>query len=195
MARAIDRGANRIDKIVQELLDISQLQLGKFTLSTVDFDLGALVGRVVRRVASTSTAHVLRFDPPKAVLVRADPHRIEWIVTHILENALRYSPGGGVVEIGVARGDTPTLSIRDSGVGIPVERQLRIFERFYRAHTGTPHDVGGLGVSLYISREIVHRSGGEMWFESEPGKGSTFFVRLPGGAANGADTHDRPRRG
>ena len=70
-------------------------------------------------------------------------------------------------------------------MGIPAEKQGRIFQRFYRAHTGTPYDYGGMGVGLYISKEIVERHGGKMWFESEEGKGSTFSFSLPLGGEHG----------
>jgi signal transduction histidine kinase len=69
--------------------------------------------------------------------------------------------------------------VRDHGVGIPPERQGRVFERFYRAHAGTSHDYGGLGIGLAMSREIVARHGGRIWFESAPGAGSTFSFALP----------------
>jgi len=71
------------------------------------------------------------------------------------------------------------VSVQDHGVGIPKDRQEHLFERFYRAHIGTPYDYGGLGVGLYISREIVRQHGGDIWFESEEGKGSTFHFSLP----------------
>jgi signal transduction histidine kinase len=69
--------------------------------------------------------------------------------------------------------------VRDHGLGIPADRRARIFERYYRAHAGTPHDYGGLGVGLDLSREIVARHGGRIWFESEEGHGSTFSFSLP----------------
>jgi signal transduction histidine kinase len=71
------------------------------------------------------------------------------------------------------------VSVADEGVGIPIERQAQIFERYYRAHAGTPQDYGGLGLGLEMSREVVERQGGRMWFESNPGAGSTFHFGLP----------------
>jgi signal transduction histidine kinase len=80
----------------------------------------------------------------------------------------------------VARsGAEAVVSIRDHGLGIAPDRQARIFERFYRAHAGTSHDYGGLGIGLDMSREIVSRHGGRIWFESAPGVGSTFSFALP----------------
>ena len=94
-------------------------------------------------------------------------------------NAIRYSPPGDV-EINVAPSDKwVVISVRDRGIGIPANQQSRIFELFFRAHAGTPHDVGGLGIGLFMAREITIRHEGSMWFESEEGKGSTFYMRLP----------------
>jgi signal transduction histidine kinase len=83
------------------------------------------------------------------------------------------------VNVRIAEARDAVVSVRDHGVGIPEEKCARIFECFYRAHTDTPHDYGGMGTGLYLSRAIVTRHGGEMWFESEEGRGSTFHVRLP----------------
>ena len=77
--------------------------------------------------------------------------------------------------------DQAEVSVTDHGLGIPLDRQERIFERYYRAHAGTPEDYGGLGLSLDMSREIVTRHGGRIWFESTPGQGSTFHFALPAG--------------
>ena len=79
------------------------------------------------------------------------------------------------------------VSVRDQGIGIPISKQGRIFQRFYRAHTGTPYDYGGTGVGLYISKEIVSRHGGRTWFESEEGRGSTFYFSLPARSEDGSD--------
>ncbi|HZK66693.1 MAG TPA: ATP-binding protein, partial [Chloroflexota bacterium] len=89
------------------------------------------------------------------------------------------SPDGGTVEVSVARGEgSVTVSVKDDGMGIPLESQPHIFERFFRGHLGNPQDYGGLGVGLYISREIVRRLGGDMGFSSLPGEGSTFHFTL-----------------
>jgi signal transduction histidine kinase len=97
-----------------------------------------------------------------------------------VDNAIRYSPPGGDVDIDVVpSGKSVVISVRDRGIGIPADQQNRIFELFFRAHAGTSHDVGGLGIGLFMAREITIRHGGAMWFESEEGRGSTFYMRLP----------------
>jgi signal transduction histidine kinase len=112
--------------------------------------------------------------------VRGERDRLEQVLLTLLDNAIRYSPEGGEVDVGVSvEGGEAVVSVTDRGVGIPAEKQSRIFERFYRAHTGTHYDYGGMGVGLYISREIVRRLGGKLWFESREGEGSTFRFSLP----------------
>lgn len=177
---AIDRGAHRIDAIVLDLLDISRLQAGRLELSVDRVDLPELVSGVVDRLALTTSRHrvqVVRADP---VVVQGDRDRLEQVLVNLLDNAIRYSPAGGEVGVAVAVADHEAVVwVTDQGVGIPKGKQAQIFQRFYRAHTGTPYDYGGMGVGLYISNEIVRRHGGRMWFESEEGKGSTFFFSVP----------------
>ncbi len=180
MLESVDHGANRIDGVVNDLLDISRLHQGQLELTKGKIDLAQLVGQVVERMAPTAAKHQLRVASAEPLVVEGDRDRLEQVVATLIDNAIRYSPSGGRIEIKVERGDhEAVLSVRDHGVGIPADRQARIFQRFYRAHTGTPYDYGGMGVGLYISREIVFRHGGRMWFESEEGKGSTFQFTLP----------------
>ena len=109
----------------------------------------------------------------------ADLLRLEQAVRRLVDNAIRYSPPGDV-EINLAPSDKDVvISVRDQGIGIPADQKSRIFELFFRAHAGTPHDVGGLGIGLFLAREITIRHGGAIWFESEEGRGSTFYMRLP----------------
>lgn len=82
------------------------------------------------------------------------------------------------MRVGAADGEA-RVSVADRGVGIPAERQAQLFQRYYRAHAGTPQDYGGLGLGLEMAREVVERHGGRMWFESAPGAGSTFHFALP----------------
>jgi signal transduction histidine kinase len=110
----------------------------------------------------------------------ADRERIARVLANLLENAVRFSPEGGEVQVRVeTQGGEARVSVVDHGIGIPAERQDQVFRRFYRAHAGTEHDYGGLGLGLEVSRAVVERHGGRMWFESVPGAGSTFHFGLP----------------
>ena len=180
MLKAIDRGADRIERIINDLLDISKMQAGRLELASERIDLAQLVGGVTGRMALTTTKHRIRLAEAQPVFVRGDPDRLEQVVAHLLDNAIRYSPRGGDVDVAVtAHGDEAIVSVRDQGVGIPAGKQARIFQPFYRAHARTPFDYGGMGVGLHISQEIVQRHGGRIRFTSEEGRGSEFQFSLP----------------
>jgi signal transduction histidine kinase len=167
-----------MDRAVQKLLELSQLHLGRLQLTIVDVDLASIVERVVARSPTMERRRIaFRTDGGHA---RGDPERLEYVVTGLVDNAIRYSPQGGDIDIDVVDTESETiLSVRDHGVGVPLARQPHLFERFYRAHTDTPFDFGGMGVDLFLCREMVKRMGGRMWFESQEGRGSTFHVALP----------------
>ncbi|MBI2952927.1 MAG: PAS domain S-box protein [Chloroflexi bacterium] len=180
MLDGINRGADRIDRIIKDLLDISRLHLGHLELSVERIDLPEMVDEVVNRAAATTTKHRVRVVRAEPVVVQGDRDRLEQVLFSLLDNAIKYSPKGGDIDVAVeVRDHEAVVSVTDRGVGIPREKQNHIFERFYSAHTGTPYDYGGMGVGLFISREIVGRHGGRMWFESEEGKGSSFHFSLP----------------
>jgi two-component system, OmpR family, sensor histidine kinase VicK len=177
---AVERGANRIDHIVNDLLDLSQLQVGRMDLKPEKIDLAELVEVVTQRVALTTKRHELRVLEAEPVVVRGDRTRLEQVLANLLDNAIRYSPRGGKIEVSLTVSDgTADVSVRDHGVGIPANKQARVFECFYRPHTDTPYDYGGMGVGLFVSREIVRRHGGTMSLVSKEGSGSVFSFRLP----------------
>lgn len=180
MLEAIDRGANRIDAVVKDLLDISRLHLGRLELVIERIDLPALVTDVADRLALTTMRHRIRVVASEPVVVPGDRDRLEQVLINLLDNAIKYSPKGGDIDVAVAvRDQQAVVSVRDYGVGIATEKRDRLFQRFYSAHSGTPFDYGGMGVGLYISKEIVTRHRGLMWFESEESRGSTFYFSLP----------------
>jgi PAS domain S-box-containing protein len=176
----IERQVNRLARLVQHLLDGSRLRLEAGAGRTEPFDLAALAREVVDLMRPATPTHQLALDAPGLVPVVADRDRIEGVITCLVDNAIRFSPSGGPVRVRVHVEDGEArVDVADEGVGIPLERQAQIFERYYRAHAGTPHDYGGLGLGLEMSRELVERHGGRMWFESAPGAGSTFHFGLP----------------
>ncbi|MCL5961731.1 MAG: ATP-binding protein [Chloroflexi bacterium] len=178
--KIIDRQSDRLSRLVQELLEVSRLQLGRMELRKERIDLVKLAKEVVEGIAPTTDKHHLLFQGPASAIIEADRNRLEQVLINLLDNAIRYSPEGGDIETRVMISeDEAIVAVRDRGVGIPKERQERIFEQFYRAHAGTPYDFGGMGVGLYISRQVVERHNGRIRFESEEGKGSTFYFSLP----------------
>ena len=183
MLEAIDRGAERINGVVEDLLDISLARLDTLHLSPAPVDLDELVRATVADVG-TSELHrvVIRREDPAPLTVRADSARTRQALRNLLSNALKYSPAGGTIEV-VLSADRERAeaqaSVRDYGVGIPAQRQGGIFRLFYRAHTDTPYDYGGMGVGLYMAKELIKRQGGRIWFESREGEGSIFSFTLP----------------
>lgn len=177
---AVNRGADRIDKIVRDLLDISLLFMSRLEVSLEKLDLAELLKQVVDRMSLPMTKHNIRLFGAEPAVIQGDCDRLTQVLVNLLDNAIRYSPYGGDVDVAVTLKEfTVEVSVKDLGIGIPKEKQEHIFQRFYRAHTNTPYDYGGMGVGLYISSEIINRHGGHMWFESQDGKGSTFHFSLP----------------
>ncbi len=176
----IDRQVDRLSRLVQQTLESSRLRLDAGHGRLERFDLSALADEIVAGMRAGSPRHALRVRADHPAPVLGDRDRIGRVLTCLVDNAVRFSPSGGEVEASVEATDGQvTVAVRDHGVGIPRERQAHLFERFYRAHAGTPQDYGGLGVGLDLAREIVRRHGGRIWFESAPGAGSTFHFSLP----------------
>ncbi|MGZ3423244.1 MAG: hybrid sensor histidine kinase/response regulator [Polyangiales bacterium] len=178
--KTISAQIDRMAKLVEDLLDVSRVQVGRLSLETSEFDLGPLVRELTERIQALSEAHPIELSLPQGeVKLQADRGRVDQVITNLLSNAIRYSPKGGRVQVQVEESsDSIHLSVKDNGIGIPPEKQSMIFERFGRAH-GSKY--GGLGLGLTISQGIVEQHGGEIWVESSgvAGEGSTFHVRFP----------------
>ena len=183
----IDEQADRMLALVEQFLDLQRIDVGLMPLEESRFDLAELARRLVRSTQVTTSKHRLRVEARRPVYVRADRQRIEQVLQNLLDNAIKYSPAGGQVVVRVEQAspseDGPPLalvSVRDQGIGMSAEDLTRVFDRFYQAGTAPVKGHVGLGLGLYISREIVTRHGGQMWAESEGSdKGSTFYFTLP----------------
>lgn len=184
MLESITEESDRLARLVDDLLDASRLQAGGLPFRDVeDVDLRFIARRVVERYAPQSAQHqlVLDFTPADDFpTVRGDPQRLEQVLDNLVSNAIKYSPHGGVVEIkGKASAVEVIISVRDEGVGIPLEEQERIFTRFHRVVSPETRAVSGTGLGLYLTRAIVQAHGGRCWVDSIPGQGATFYVALP----------------
>jgi PAS domain S-box-containing protein len=181
MLVAIDRGADRIVRIVNDLLEISKFGKLEMPLAMPEkIQLVPFIVEVVERNALDSTMHRIKMGNVEDVWIQGDRGRLEQVLNNLLQNARKYSPEGGEITVSVIKKEgRATVCVKDQGIGIPLNKQQYIFQQFYRAHSDTPYNYGGMGVGLYISREFIRRHGGEMFFESEPGKGSSFCFSLP----------------
>lgn len=179
----IDQATGRLVELVDDLLDVSRLQAGHFTLHSVPTDLVALTQRVVTRLQLTTDRHRLVFQPETEYLVAMiDPPRIEQVLTNLLTNAIKYNPQGGVIHVRLTHGPQDThlqFCIQDQEIGIPQAQQAQIFGRFARAENARLQGIGGTGLGLYLCRELVEQHQGHIWFKSSEGKGTTFFLTLP----------------
>jgi signal transduction histidine kinase len=158
---------------------MSEIQGRLFSYSRLPVRLDELIGEALRRLPARSAArvHVTASSP---IQIRGDQRRIRQALSSLLDNALKYSPKDSAVEVSLdGRDGVALFSIRDRGLGIPVEAQDRVFEKFFRAHAGRPNDAGGIGVGLFIAREIVTQHGGRVWFDTVEGRGTVFYVELP----------------
>jgi len=177
--RSITGQGTKLARLINQLFDVSRLEAGKLLIERQPTDLTALVQQAVAEAQSRSAQHTITLQVAEAVQAEVDPLRVEQVLTNLLDNAVKYSPDGGPIEVTLARADDATveLCVRDHGLGIPPEQCGEIFERFYQAHA---HDHrSGLGLGLYISRQIVERHGGQIGVKCPPDDGARFTVRLP----------------
>jgi signal transduction histidine kinase len=166
-------------RLIDDMLDVSRLRNGTLSITPAPIDLKPLLERVVDGFSAQMGAAncSLSLDAPASVKGVWDEYRIEQVLANLLTNAARYGAGEPVQVRLLASGDTAVVEVRDEGIGISEQDQSRIFDQFERA---TPKNAdGGLGLGLYITRQIVHAHGGEVSVSSQPGAGSTFTVRLP----------------
>jgi PAS domain S-box-containing protein len=169
----IEQATARLDKLTEDLLDVTRLQAGRLALSRKPTDLVDLVSQQVRQAQMTTQRHVLSFETTLSeLLAEIDRGRIEQVLSNLLSNAIKYSPQGGPIEVVLRREDethTALLSVRDHGIGIPESQQGRLFGRFVRAENARATAIAGTGLGLFLSRELVERHGGQLWFESTEG--------------------------
>ena len=177
------RQTDRLATLIAQLLDASQMQAGRLKIERTPTDISALVSSAVdaERLASEPRPWVVEVEP--RLRASADPVRFEQVVVNLLDNAVKFSPGGGTLTVRLTgEGGEIRLEVRDQGIGIAPDRAARVFERFYRAHDD--RGIGGLGLGLYISKQIVELHGGRIEVGSEPGRGTTFTVTIPRLAAS-----------
>ncbi|HEY8489371.1 MAG TPA: ATP-binding protein [Dehalococcoidia bacterium] len=177
--QAITGQVDKLARLITQLLDVSRLEAGRLTLEREPTDLTALVEQAATAARTATDRHVITVDAPASVEARVDPLRLEQVLANLLDNAVKYSPDGGRVEVTLSepRDGAVELSVRDHGLGIPPEQRGRIFERFHQAH-GSGYR-SGMGLGLYISRQIVELHGGEVRAEFPPDGGTRIVVRLP----------------
>jgi PAS domain S-box-containing protein len=178
--------SDRLGRIVNEILLANQLELGRVDLANEPFDGVELAERVAESVRTHAPSGIdlaVEAQDPSIPVV-ADRDRVRQVMTNLVENAIKYSPDGGRIELGIEVVDSSVrFRVRDEGLGIPAEEHARIFDKFYRLDPGMTRGVGGTGLGLYICSELLERMGGRIWVESTEDVGSSFFFELPAGGS------------
>jgi len=178
----IERQVRHLKRLVDDLLDAARVQAGKVTLDRRPLDLAEAVHRAVSVVQSTDPAiqHVVQVDA-QPVGVSFDPARLEQVVVNLLTNALKFTPAGGAIRVGVRAGaDTATLVVEDEGIGIPEDVLPRIFDLFFQGERTAARSEGGLGIGLTLVKTLTELHGGTIEARTGgPGLGSAFVIRLP----------------
>jgi signal transduction histidine kinase len=179
--RMIVDQAKRLNKMILTLLDISRIETGRLSIERVPVDVGALVRRVVEEFQSALFRHTIDCQvPSEPLMIDGDELRLEQVVQNLLTNAVKYSPEGGPVVVQTEqRGEQVRVSVIDRGIGIPQHELPALFHRFYRASNAEAQHMSGMGIGLYLVKEIVTLHGGTVTVESQEGVGSTFCVSLP----------------
>lgn len=188
--RDISLAMSRLSALTDDLLDVTRLQAGRLQLSHEPHDLVALARRTCRRMQTTTTRHEIQLEThARHLIVDIDVRRVEQTLHNLINNAIKYSPAGGIIAVTLRRVEpsveqgiaTPSaeLTVEDHGLGIPADQQAMIFERFARARNAQELGIEGTGLGLYLCREILAALDGRIWFESIEGQGTTFHVLLP----------------
>jgi signal transduction histidine kinase len=175
------RAATRMQRLVEDLLEINRLERGQVRLEPRAVDLAETIGLAARDLVGSAPTHPVALDlEPGLPPVWADEGRLLQVLANLLSNAVRYSPGGGPITIRARRDDDRVVvSVSDRGIGIPADKLPRIFERFYRVENETTRTVRGTGLGLAICKRLIEAQGGTIWVEAQEGVGSTFSFTLP----------------
>lgn len=174
---AIELQTAKLSQLVERLLDTAQIEAGKLRIEPARTDLVGLVHSALAQQSGSN--HTFVFDGPKHLEAMIDPVRFEQAITNLLDNAVKFSPQGGIVTVQLEHSDNGSirLSITDPGIGIPSGQREHIFERFHQAHD--ERHLSGIGLGLFITREIVQLHGGFIQIEEPEHRGSQFVITLP----------------
>ena len=181
MASEIHAKAEQMERLVEDLLDLSRVESGRMKLSFEQVSVASLVRSTARDFATASAKHHVSCQTDDDVpSIEADPLRLRQVLSNLVTNAIKYSPNGGTVTLQASRlGDGVLVSVSDEGAGIPADRISRLFEVFYRVDNEVTRRAKGAGLGLALCKHMVEAHGGRIWVESEVGRGSRFSFVLP----------------
>ena len=179
----IKESNERMIRLVNDLLDVSRIEMGKMVFMPKQTNIYVLVQKIVNSSVPFAQASniTLSLEAPETLPnILVDPEKISIVVQNLVDNAIKYIKGKGEVRVSMDTNEKfVKLSVKDSGVGIPQIQQKHIFKKFFRSDNVMKNQTAGTGLGLFIARSIVETNGGKIWFESKEGEGTTFFITLP----------------
>jgi signal transduction histidine kinase len=189
-AAAIESSAQRMQRVVDDLLDLSRIESGGWRPSPATLDLSTIVGDVLLPCQSAAERKGITLDadlPPEAT-VQADPTALRQILSNLIDNAIRYTASGRITVFAERASDGVWIGVRDTGIGIAPEHLPRIFERFYRVDDARSREAGGTGLGLAIVKHLTEAHGGRVRAESVLGRGTTIAALFPSAVPIGSST-------
>ena len=178
----IHHDAERMSRIVSEVLDLARLESGRLELHRAQHELAPIAQRASRNLSTMPGVERIEVNVPDGVVVDADAERLESVLTNLLENALKFSDAGPITLESSVEGDMTLIKVTDLGVGVEKGRLEEIFQGPQPAHAGAAMPSGG-GLGLYLARGVLGAHGGSISIDSKAGEGATFILRLPGKGA------------
>lgn len=182
-AGMLDRAGIQLAKMtgmINGFLNVSRLESGKIYMDLHRFDIAQLLKEAEDEATVANVSHTFIFKPGTKTIVNADREKIGQVINNLISNATKYSPVGSTINVtSKVLKNRVQISVADEGLGISKEELPRLFERYYRVKGNENRHIAGFGIGLYLCSEIIKGHAGEIWAESTPGKGSTFYFTLP----------------
>lgn len=178
---AIEGAAERMNELIYTLLNVTRIEAGNININVEDIIIGQLCQDIVASVTPLAKEKDITIKCPQYpdLVVRSDPVLLREALSNLLSNAIKYTPKNGKAILDIKLSGRVVFSIKDNGYGIPEKDKDYIFSKFYRANNAQNYDVSGTGIGLYLVQQIADKLGGDIWFDSEIGQGSTFYFALP----------------
>jgi len=179
----IKESNERMIKLVNDLLDVSRIEMGKIIIRPLQVNLYILIQKIIANftpLARASNIDISLEAQETLPNVFADPEKISLVIQNLIDNAVKYIKGRGSIKISVQPiNNSVRVSVKDTGVGIPANQQKHIFQKFFRSDNIMKHQTVGTGLGLFIAKAVIEENGGKIWFESKEGQGTTFYFTLP----------------